>query len=216
LKLDLIQLPPLKRIDGPDGRCYQTPEGNRYPSITTVLSSVPNPELEAWKNRVGREGADDIASKAAARGTLVHNACENYIFGTKPKFGFLEVEAADCFESLKPIIDSIDTVRAVEIQLHSDKIRVAGSADLIAVIDGELKVVDWKTSSRRKDRSDIPGYFMQCAAYAYMFHERTGLLCKTMKVCIASSHFGVQVFDEPVLPWIKKFIQVRNNFTKTF
>ena len=37
-----------------NGRTYTTPDGKRYPSITTVLSILTEDIIRAWKERVGR------------------------------------------------------------------------------------------------------------------------------------------------------------------
>ena len=57
----------------PSGRTYVTPDGSRYPSITTVLSILNEESLAAWRKRVGDAEANKIGNRAAARGTQVHN-----------------------------------------------------------------------------------------------------------------------------------------------
>ena len=56
----------------PTGRTYSTPDGGRYPSITTVLSILSEEAIAKWRARVGTEVADAIGRKASGRGTLVH------------------------------------------------------------------------------------------------------------------------------------------------
>ena len=60
-------------------RFYVTPEGNKYPSITTVLSVRNKKGLFEWRKRVGEQVANHIARTAAARGTKVHHMCEDYL-----------------------------------------------------------------------------------------------------------------------------------------
>ena len=60
-------------------RFYITPEGEAYPSITTVLSIRKKEGLHEWRKRVGDQVANYIAGKAAARGTAVHHMCEDYL-----------------------------------------------------------------------------------------------------------------------------------------
>ncbi len=46
---ELLEFAELQRIDGPI-RLYETPEGKRYPSVTTVLGKMTDKSaLEAWK-----------------------------------------------------------------------------------------------------------------------------------------------------------------------
>ena len=59
----------------PTGRTYTTPEGKKYPSVTTVLGASEDSKdgLNAWRQRIGEEEADKITRQAGARGTAVHN-----------------------------------------------------------------------------------------------------------------------------------------------
>ena len=74
-----VELPEItaKTTDGV--RLYETPEGNKYPSITTVLSVRNKKGLMEWRKRVGNEVANYVAGKAASRGTKVHHMCEDYL-----------------------------------------------------------------------------------------------------------------------------------------
>ena len=60
-------------------RFYETPEGNKYPSITTVLSTRKKEGLWEWRKRVGNDVANYVARTSAARGTAVHHMCEDYL-----------------------------------------------------------------------------------------------------------------------------------------
>ena len=60
-------------------RFYVTPEGNKYPSITTVLSNRNKKGLMEWRKRVGNDVATYISTKSATRGTHVHTMCEDYL-----------------------------------------------------------------------------------------------------------------------------------------
>jgi hypothetical protein len=66
------------------GRFYETPHG-LFPSVTTVLSSLPSPELDAWRERVGREQADLISKRATDRGSRLHAYCESILKKEEPK-----------------------------------------------------------------------------------------------------------------------------------
>ena len=54
-------------------RFYETPEGELYPSITTVLSVRNKKGLFEWRKRVGDDVANYVARTAAHRGTAVHH-----------------------------------------------------------------------------------------------------------------------------------------------
>ena len=74
-----ISLPEIKAKTTNGVRLYETPEGNKYPSITTVLSVRNKKGLFEWRKRVGEDVANHIARTAAARGTKVHAMCEDYL-----------------------------------------------------------------------------------------------------------------------------------------
>ena len=60
------------------GRKYATPDGNRYPSVTTVLSILSEEFIQRWRARVGAEEANRISHRASTRGTAVHSIIEKY------------------------------------------------------------------------------------------------------------------------------------------
>ena len=74
-----INLPEIKATTTDGVRLYETPEGNKYPSITTVLSVRNKKGLFEWRKRVGEDVANYVARKAANRGTAVHHMCEDYL-----------------------------------------------------------------------------------------------------------------------------------------
>ena len=59
-------------------RHYVTPDG-KFPSITSVLSAFPKPELYEWRRRVGEDEANRITRTSASRGTSFHTICETYL-----------------------------------------------------------------------------------------------------------------------------------------
>lgn len=205
-------IPKLTRIDG-ETRLYETPAGNRYPSVTSIVSLLSKEYIDQWKENVGAEKAADISRRAANRGTLIHENCENYLLGKPQTFTMFQNEERKMFNSLLPILDSITELHAIETQLYSHALKAAGTVDIIARMDdGELCILDWKTSSRYKSKEDIHGYFIQCSAYAYMFYELTGIMVKKIKIAMTTEEFGLLTFDEPVVPWLKEFKALRERF----
>ena len=51
---------------------------------------------------------------------------------------------------------------------------MAGRVDCIGEFDGELSVIDFKTSKRIKSITSIEDYFWQTSAYALMYEELIG------------------------------------------
>jgi genome maintenance exonuclease 1 len=206
--------PELEQINLPDGRRYRTPSGKLYPSVTTVLSSQPSPELDEWRAKVGEETANKISSKAAAKGSLVHEACENTLMGKDVKWGMFDAEAKEAFEVFKPVLDSISTVYAIETRMFSDTLEVAGTVDLIAEYEGKLCVLDWKTSSRFKSKEDIPNYFIQMSVYSAMFYEHTGIKIPDICVQMTAKDYGLITYWEKTKDWLPKFVDLRKKFKR--
>jgi len=176
-------------------RYYVTPEGNEYPSITTVLSPRGKEGLMKWRKRVGEKVANHICNKAATRGTKVHKMCEDFLNGedmTHHKKDFLPY----ClFNELKDkTFNNINEVIAQEVTLYSDKYKVAGRTDLIAEYNGELSIVDFKTSTNERKDSYNENYYIQTAAYAEMFEELTGKPINQIVILVVTENGTVQEF----------------------
>ena len=74
------EIPDLIKVTGEDGkRYYTTPDGDRFPSVTTVLGAKPKPYLQEWRNRVGEQEANRITKISSGRGTNLHTLCERYL-----------------------------------------------------------------------------------------------------------------------------------------
>ena len=180
-------------IDGK--RFYVTPQG-KLPSITTVLSILSRDAIKAWRARVGEKEANKISTKASRRGTNVHAMCEHYINNDLDAKKYLPNDR-ETFNSLKPVLDEhLDNIYAQELPLWSSYLGVAGRVDCIAEWDGKLSVIDFKTSRKLKKKEYISNYFQQCAAYAVMWEERTGIPINKIVVVIAVDGEEPQVFEE--------------------
>ena len=158
----------------PSGRTYIDPDGNRYPSITTVLSILNEEELAAWRKRVGDAEANKIGNRAAARGTQVHNIIEKYLLN-EDITDFLP-HVRQSLGNLRPILNrSIGRIFGLEAPLYSRYLGLAGRVDCVAEWEGVPSIIDFKTSRRPKKHDKIPNYFAQMAGYAVMWEERTGM-----------------------------------------
>lgn len=205
-KLNLIDLPTLVRNDG-EIRTYETPTGEKYPSVTTVLDKTSDKSfLHAWRARVGEDAAAEITKRAARRGTATHLLCEKVVLNEP--FDLSEERAIDVhlFKQLEPWLrENVDNIRCSEGQLFSHKLKVAGSVDLIANYRNQAAIIDFKTSLKNKRKDWIENYFMQCAMYSYMFWEMTQIHHPTLVVAIAVEEENVpQIFVEHVNDWIDK------------
>jgi genome maintenance exonuclease 1 len=191
----------MKQVTKEDGtRRYETPSGNSYPSITTVLSSYNKKHIIEWRNRVGEIEANKISSRASRRGTALHIICEEYLSNemTPMKWKTMMPDTKELFNQMKePLTNNIGRIYCLEKSLYSDILKIAGQVDCIAEWKGKLTVIDFKTSSKEKKESYIKHYFMQCSGYAEMFEERTALPIEDIVVAIANAETGrVQIFEK--------------------
>jgi genome maintenance exonuclease 1 len=197
-------------IDGK--RFYQTPEGNTYPSVTSVTGLYNKKEILEWRKRVGEAEANRISTKASSRGTRVHKLCEDYLNNELNTDRYMP-DSVGMFKSIQPIIDQyVDNIYAIEAPLYSDHLKVAGRVDCIAEFDGKLSIIDFKTSGRQKSEDKIQNYFMQCAAYAVMFEERTGIPVPRIAIVIAVDSDHPQVFVKKRNDYIGMFKTYREMF----
>jgi len=188
------------------GRVYVDDEGNKYPSITTVLSILNKEAIIAWRKRVGEEEANKISTRAATRGTKVHDMIERYVLNEDP--GQPDLISTSNFKEVKPIIDqNLSKVYATEKRMFSKHLGVAGTVDCVGVWNGKDSIIDWKTSAKWKKKEWISNYFMQASAYAIMWEERTGRPITQLVVCIAGD-MGPQVFVEHRDNWDKELVSV--------
>ena len=98
------------------------------------------------------------------------------------------------FAGIRPLLDRLDRVRILEKALVSHNLKVAGTVDCVADFDGELTIVDFKTSSKPKKKEYIENYFMQGAFYFNAFYELTGELPKQIAILISVQDGSNQLF----------------------
>tara|TARA_Y100000816_G_scaffold288117_1_gene272080 strand:+ start:21784 stop:22440 length:657 start_codon:yes stop_codon:yes gene_type:complete len=195
------EFPNLKREIHEGKRVYTTENGDRYPSVTTVLGYKTKPAIKAWRKKVGEQTANKISRQASVRGTKVHTLCEDYINNEESNTDKITFVEENIFNRMKTYIDRIDNVHCLEQFLFSEHLRLAGQVDCIAEFDGRLSIIDFKTSAKLKRKSYIKNYFAQCSAYAVMFEERTGVPVDQTVIIV-----GVQD-EEPQL-----FVEKRDNY----
>lgn len=203
----------------PTGRTYTTPEGKKYPSVTTILGASEDSKdgLNAWRQRIGEEEADKITRQAGARGTAVHNLAENYI-NNDPDWAKGAMPAhLFTFHQIKPLIDHhMNNVHVQEASLYSDHLQIAGRVDLIADWNGKLSIIDFKTARKPKKEEYIQNYFMQTAFYAAAFYERTGIAIKQSVILISVDHEPSQVFIKTPHDYLPALMQVRKKYKNLY
>ena len=197
-----VELQPITATNKDGVRLYATPEGNKYPSITTVLSVRNKKGLMEWRKRVGNEVANHVARTAANRGTKVHHMCEDYL--NNMEFNYPDEWSkhrrknflAHClFSRLKEkALCNIDNIYAQEAGLYSDKYKVAGRVDCIAEYNGVPSIIDFKTSTKERKDEWNESYYIQGSAYAEMFGERTGIEISQVVILVVTEDGTVQEF----------------------
>lgn len=205
-KLDLIELPKLVRIDG-EIRQYLTPSGEKYPSVTTVLSKTKDQtHLIEWRNRVGHAEADKITRKAASRGTATHLLCEKLVLNEPIDLKQEMPLSVHLFKQLeKVLIQNVNNIRVSEGSLFSHNLKVAGSVDLVASYRNHAAIIDFKTSRAYKRVDWIEDYFLQAAMYSFMLWEMTQLYHPKLVIAIAVEEENeAQIFEQDVNDWLDK------------
>ena len=202
-------------------RFYETPDGNLYPSITTVLSTRNKKGLFEWRKKVGDEVANYVARVSANRGTAVHHMCEDYLnnypidWPDKWKEHEKKFLPYCLFKQLKKsVLEKIDNIRSQECALFSHKYRVAGRVDCIAEYDGELSIIDFKTSTKERTDEYNENYYIQAAAYAEMFEEQTGTPIEQIVILVVTEDGVVQEFVKNKYDYIPLLVESIDNFTK--
>ena len=201
-------------------RFYVTPEGNKYPSITTVLSTRKKEGLFEWRKRVGNDVANYVARTSASRGTKVHHMCEDYLNNEfdeeKHKKDFLPF----ClFNQLKDqALCNLDNIYAQEAGLYSDKYKVAGRVDCVAEYKDTLSIIDFKTSTKERSDDWNENYYIQGSAYAEMFEERTKIKIDQVVILVVTEDGTVQEFvksKQDYLPMLEESINAWSKSNET-
>ncbi len=181
-------------------RFYVTPEGNKYPSVTTVLGVRKNKELFEWRKKVGEEVAGYIARTAAQKGTKVHHMCEDYLNNMHVNYPDKWEEHKKnffpwcLFTQLKSVLKNIDNIHFQEAGLYSDKYGIAGRVDCIAEYNGKLSIIDFKTSTKSRNDDWNYNYYVQASAYAEMYEERMGPPIEQIVILVVTDDGTVQEF----------------------
>lgn len=191
------ELPKLERetIDGI--RYYKVPDKDellRLVSITSVTSHFNKEIFVGWRKKIGNEEADRITNAATSRGTDMHTLVENYLYNydlpsVQPLSEFL-------FKIAKPELNKISDIHTLEGSLYSKQLGVAGTVDCIANYDGELSIIDFKTSKKPKPRKWIENYFVQAMAYGCMYYEITGIPVKKLVILMSCENGECVVYEE--------------------
>ena len=178
MRFNYITTPDKARVQVDGMRKYQW--GEKLPSVTTILSAVPDQSksiaLARWRERVGEEEAERIKNEAGVRGTIMHRILEGEITGQRhadltklgQEAGVLAQQIID-YGFLK----NLNEVWGNEIMLAYEGL-YAGTADLVGVYKNRECIIDFKQSNNPKTKSQCEDYFNQAAAYAMAHNDMYG------------------------------------------
>ena len=204
----------LVKKETPGCRLYQLPDGNWVPSITSVTSFYNRDIFIKWRKRIGLEEANRITKKATSRGTDFHEAVQEYLENKEVDWDNYQPLTQFMFHHLKPELDKINNIHAIERTLYSEYLGLAGRVDCIAEYDGELAVIDFKTSTKIKPEKWVENYFVQEMFYASAYYELTEIPVKKLITLMVTPEGEVKVFDKRdkdsyiklLVRYIKKFV----------
>ena len=197
------------------GRTYYTPDGS-YPSLTTILGKTANnPWLEQWKARVGEEEAARVSKEATDRGTLVHSFAERY-FNGESIWEELKTQPVDVRQMSRDLIKvvepGVDEIWGQEQILWSNKYKYAGRTDMVGVWKGRPAIIDFKTSKKAKQSTQIRDYFIQCCGYAVAHNEMYGTGIKDIIVAITIDGKEPQIFEKTAPPFLYELQKRRADY----
>ena len=211
VELEPLEVEPVNK----DGvRFYKLPKTDKYyPSVTSITSFKNAKFFKEWRTKIGEDEANRITARATQRGTAFHSIAEDYINGELNLDKYLDNNplSVRMFQSAKDTLNRIDNIHCLESFLYSHYLGLAGRVDCIAEFDGELAVIDFKTSTKEKKEEHIENYFVQETAYAAMFLERTGIEVKKIVTLIATEEGSIQIFQkhnlDDYLQLLKSYIE---------
>lgn len=179
---------PLSRQTTESGRLYETPTGERLPSVTTILDKTTDKTfLFEWKKRVGEEEAQRITSKSLKLGSEMHKMLEDYVEQDVPPSGTILAKIM-AGKIISQGLKNVDEYWGMEVPLWCPNL-YAGTTDCVGVWKGKPAIIDFKNSRKPKKKEWIGNYLEQLTAYAIAHNEVYGTDIHT-GVIMLSTHDG--------------------------
>lgn len=197
----------IERIELDGNRFYKTPIGI-FPSVTTVTGWEKRNFFAKWRKNNLLESV-----RVCNRGNKLHALIESYL-NNEQVLNENSSNEEELFTLMKTNIDKINNIRALELPLYSKILGLAGRVDCIAEYNKELCIIDFKGSTKTKNKDDIENYFLQATAYALMWQEMTGEQCKKICIIIGAETGISQVFVENTIDYVKRLRQVITTYKK--
>ena len=203
-----FDLPDMETKTVNDKRHYITPDGNLYPSVTTVVGAGAKVHIDAWRKRIGEKEADKISTQARLRGEELHLMCEHYLKNDPDYAKAHNHLTKDLFRPIQKVLDHyVDDIYGLEVPLYSDVLKLAGRVDVVGSWKFVPSIIDFKTSKYKKKEEWIQPYFQQATAYAIMVEERTGMKIENIILIIACEFDNLQVIKRKKSKYVKDLYQ---------
>lgn len=207
-------------------RKYATPDGEKLPSVTTILDATKSEEsklaLQKWRKRMGEQKAREITTEAASRGTRMHKWLEDYIktgaIGTPGSNPYSQQSHQMASNIIQQGLSKCNEFWGTEVSLYFPKV-YAGTTDLVGVHDGSEAIMDHKQTNKPKKREWIDDYFVQLAAYAAAHNEVYGTNIRkgVIFMCSAANEYQEFIiegseFDQWSNRWFERVEQYYRQF----
>jgi len=179
---------PAVRDDTGRYRVYKTPQGKQYSSVTSMISKTKSEKDKAGITRwQSTEPAHEyITHEAIEIGNQTHQLIEDYLNNQPSNINYDLLSFAH-FERIKNnFLHKITEIHGIEVQLYSDILKLAGTADCVGMYDGNLSIIDYKTKRSDQRVEYIHDYFIQCTTYAIMWEELTGIQINQIVILVSS------------------------------
>jgi genome maintenance exonuclease 1 len=197
--VERFQYKACKQINDPvtRKRVYATPDGEKLPSVTTILSATKDmTELNKWKDRIGHDKAQQIVTEAANVGTGMHANLERFIAGIErmPGNNAIHVQANKMADVIiERGLSKVNEVWAMEQSLYFPGL-YSGTTDLVGVHESEPAVMDYKQTNKPKKAEWVEDYYLQLMAYILAHNEVYGTDIRKGVIFMCSRDFQYQQF----------------------
>jgi hypothetical protein len=149
---------------------YRLANGDRVPSVTTILGVLNKPALITWAWKCGMDGVDyrTVRDSSAGIGTLTHALITDHLLRKPTDMHEFSQDTIDVAEDLFAIYldwERGHDIKCIEIEkpLVCEATKFGGTLDFYGTIDGKLTLMDFKTTG------DIyPEQFYQLSAYRHL------------------------------------------------
>lgn len=155
---------------------YRTKDETRVKSVTTIIGNQlgwSKNGLIGWNVKLMKQGINPYVElkKAGRIGTLAHIMIEQFIKGGSVNLdgyspGEISKAKTAYYGFYKWFKDNDVKFLETEMQLVSDKYKFGGTFDAVAVVNGKIMLLDWKTTNACHDE-----FIIQLAAYRQLWAE---------------------------------------------